>query len=164
MLLADGIEQGTTQTMSNDTALGRPGSGRIVPWFSRVAIGLSIATSAATVAGRFGQFAWPLELMSHFAVQLLAFQVIGLALLLICRRQRIAALFLPFALVNALVVAPYAFVPTWRAEAAPGPTRLVPSMHREGHAVRRTGNLRMVNRLEEIERRQRTVKGLQRHR
>jgi endonuclease/exonuclease/phosphatase (EEP) superfamily protein YafD len=122
--------------MSNDTALGRPGSGRIVPWFSRVAIGLSIATSAATVAGRFGQFAWPLELMSHFAVQLLAFQVIGLALLLVCRRQRIAALFLPFALVNALVVAPYAFVPTWRAEAAPGPTRLVvlsANIHYERH-------------------------------
>ena len=80
--------------MSNDTALGRPGTGRIVPWFSRVAVGLLIATGFATIAGRFGQFAWPLELMSHFAVQLLVLQVLGLLILLICRRVRVGALFL----------------------------------------------------------------------
>ncbi len=78
----------------------------------------------ATLAGRFGQFAWPFELMSHFTVQLLAAQALGMAVLLAYRRRRLAAAFLPFALINLLLIAPYLLSPVWRAEAAGGPTRL----------------------------------------
>ncbi|MCI0430146.1 MAG: endonuclease/exonuclease/phosphatase family protein [Rhodospirillales bacterium] len=88
------------------------------------ACAILFAAGLATVAGRFGQIAWPLELMSHFAVQLLAVQVAGTAVLMIARRARQAAAFLPFLLINLLVVAPYLQFPTWRAEAAGGPTRL----------------------------------------
>lgn len=78
----------------------------------------------ATLAGRFGQFAWPFDLMSHFAVQLLATQALGMAVLLAYGRQRLAAAFLPFALINLLLIAPYLLSPLWRAEAAGGSTQL----------------------------------------
>jgi endonuclease/exonuclease/phosphatase (EEP) superfamily protein YafD len=82
------------------------------------------AAALATIAGRFGSFAWPFELMSHFAVQLLAVQAAGLAVLVLLRKRLLTVSFLPFAVVNLLLIAPYAVFPLWRAEAAAGPTRL----------------------------------------
>ena len=92
-------------------------------WLQRGAI-VALALSAfATVAGRFGLLAWPFELLSHFAVQLLAIQALAMALLLQLRRQRLAVAFLPFALVNLLLIGPYLLAPAWRAEASGGLTR-----------------------------------------
>jgi endonuclease/exonuclease/phosphatase (EEP) superfamily protein YafD len=102
----------------------RVGRENFARWLLRVAVIALAAAALATTAGRFGSRAWLFELMSHFAVQLLAIQAIGLVILLILRRRLLIALFLPFAVVNLLLIAPYAVFPLWRAEAAAGPTRL----------------------------------------
>lgn len=100
------------------------GLGRgVARWLVLPATCVLALAGVATIGGRFGQFAWPLELMSHFTVQLLAVQVAASALLVTCGRRRLAAFFSPLALVNLLLIAPYA-LPGWRAEASGGPTRL----------------------------------------
>jgi endonuclease/exonuclease/phosphatase (EEP) superfamily protein YafD len=122
--------------MTQETAPPRLGKNRVAPWLFRAAL-IALALSAlATLAGRFGQLAWPLELASHFAVQLLAIQAIATALLVKAGRQRLAAAFLPFAVVNLLLIAPSLLAPAWRAEAAGGPTRLTvmaANLHFEQH-------------------------------
>ena len=110
--------------MTQETAPPRLGEEKSGRWLQRGAI-VALALSAfATLGGRFGQFAWPFELLSHFAVQLLAIQAIAIVVLLRFRRRRLAAAFLPFALINLLLIAPNLLAPAWRAEAAGGPTRL----------------------------------------
>ena len=110
--------------MSNETAPVRLGRGKFARWLLHGATAALAAAAFATMAGRFGHIAWPFELMSHFAVQLLTAQLLATALLVGLRHRRRALAFLPFALVNFLLIAPYALFPSWRAEAAGGPTRL----------------------------------------
>jgi endonuclease/exonuclease/phosphatase (EEP) superfamily protein YafD len=110
--------------MSKVTAPNGPGRGEFARWPIRAAVAALAGAGFATLAGRFGHVAWPFELMSHFVVQLLALQLLGSAALLAYGRRRLALAFLPFALINLLLIAPYAFAPLWRAEAAPGPTQL----------------------------------------
>ena len=110
--------------MSMQTAPFRLGRNDFARWLLRTAVAALVAAALATTAGRFGGFAWPFELMSHFAVQLLAVQAAGLGILLFLRKRLLIAAFAPFALVNLLLIAPYALLPLWRAEAAAGPTRL----------------------------------------
>lgn len=110
--------------MSNETAPVGLGRGISARWARQAATATLVVAAFATLAGRFGHIAWPFELMSHFAVQLLAVQLVATALLLVLRGRRMALGFVPFALVNVLLIAPYALFPSWRAEAAGGPTRL----------------------------------------
>ena len=110
--------------MSNGTAPVGLGGRKYARWLLSGAGAVLAAGSLATLAGRFGQIAWPFELMSQFTVQVLTMQVVGLGVLMLVGRARLAAAFLPFLVINLLVVAPYLLFPAWRAEAAGGPTRL----------------------------------------
>jgi hypothetical protein len=110
--------------MSNKNAPVGLGRGIFARWLLHAATAALVAAAFATLAGRFGGIAWPFELMSHFAVQLLAAQLLAMAMVTGLGRRRLALTFLPFALVNFLLIAPYALFPSWRAEAAGGPTRL----------------------------------------
>jgi endonuclease/exonuclease/phosphatase (EEP) superfamily protein YafD len=110
--------------MSDDLAPQGLGRGDLPRWLT-VAVTVALTLGAcATLAGRLGQLAWPFELASHFAVQLLVFQLIGTVLLVALKRRALAALFLPFALINFLLAAPYLLFSDWRAEAAGISTRL----------------------------------------
>ena len=125
--------------MSMNTTLAGPGAGKIGRRLVTAAVTALIITGLATLAGRFGQIAWPFELLSHFTVQFLALQATGLAVLMLCgRHHRLALVFLPFPLINLMLVAPYMLFPAWRAEAAGGPTRLTvlsANIHYSNHRV-----------------------------
>jgi endonuclease/exonuclease/phosphatase (EEP) superfamily protein YafD len=110
--------------MSKETAPAGPGKGNFTPWLLRGSVAGLAAAAVATLAGRLGHIAWPFELMSHFTVQILAVQALATGIVLGFGYRRIATVFLPFALVNLLLIAPYAWFGAWRAEAAGGPTRL----------------------------------------
>jgi endonuclease/exonuclease/phosphatase (EEP) superfamily protein YafD len=119
-----GGSSGTGFLMSDDIAPQWHGRGDLLRWLT-VAATVALALAAcATLLGRLGQLAWPFELASHFAVQLLALQLIGTVLLVALKRRALAALFLPFALINFLLAAPYLLFADWGAEAAASPTRL----------------------------------------
>jgi endonuclease/exonuclease/phosphatase (EEP) superfamily protein YafD len=119
-----GGPSGTGYPMSDDIAPRGLGRGNLLHWLTiAVTVALTLA-ACATLAGRLGKLAWPFELASHFAVPLLAVQLIGAVLLLVLKRRRLAAVFLPFAAINLLLAAPYLVFSDWRAEAAGSSTRL----------------------------------------
>lgn len=72
-------------------------------WLDAVSIGVCAASGLALLA----RMSWPLELLAHFKLQYLALLIALAAITVARRRWYAAAALVPFAIINAIAVAPY---------------------------------------------------------
>ena len=124
--------------MSVSIASGAAGQARSVSALVVTLAAAQILAALATIAGRFGDLWWRLDILSNFTAQILAVQVVCMAWLFLLRRKFLAGAALPFLAINLLLVAPYVSGPRWPAEAAIGPSRMrvmSANIHYSNHRV-----------------------------